>query len=130
MPLSHAILGFLDYQPMSGYDLKKYFDQSVAHFWSATQSHIYKALENLENDGMVESELIPPSGLRWVKAAMIGVDPGPATLSSIGTRLMSPTSCRSRSLVSASIANTASRSPGWVILSNSETGGKREDTMR
>ena len=53
MPLSHAILGFLDYQPMSGYDLKKYFDQSVAHFWSATQSHIYKALENLENEGMV-----------------------------------------------------------------------------
>ena len=62
MPLSHAILGFLDYQPMSGYDLKKYFDQSVAHFWSATQSHIYKALENLENDGMVESELIQQEG--------------------------------------------------------------------
>ncbi|HSJ90221.1 MAG TPA: PadR family transcriptional regulator [Anaerolineales bacterium] len=62
MPLSHAILGFLDYQPMSGYDLKKYFDQSVAHFWSATQSHIYKALENLEKDGMVESELISQEG--------------------------------------------------------------------
>ncbi len=62
MPLSHAILGFLDYQPMSGYDLKKYFDQSVAHFWSATQSHIYKALENLENEGMVESQVIPQEG--------------------------------------------------------------------
>ena len=58
MPLSHAILGFLDYRPMSGYDLKKFFDQSVAHFWSATQSHIYKALENLEKDGMVESQII------------------------------------------------------------------------
>src|SRR5215211_2213133 len=62
MPLSHAILGFLDYEAMSGYDLKKYFDQSVAHFWSSTQSHIYKALENLEKDGMVESELIPQEG--------------------------------------------------------------------
>ena len=62
MPLAHAILGFLDYQPMSGYDLKKFFDQSVAHFWSATQSHIYKALENLEKDGLVESELIPQEG--------------------------------------------------------------------
>ena len=62
MPLSHAILGFLDYQPMTGYDLKKYFDQSVAHFWSATQSHIYKALENLETDGMVESEIIQQEG--------------------------------------------------------------------
>ena len=62
MPLSHAILGFLDYQPMSGYDLKKYFDQSVAHFWSATQSHIYKALENLEHQGMVEAQIIQQEG--------------------------------------------------------------------
>jgi PadR family transcriptional regulator, regulatory protein AphA len=62
VPLSHAILGFLDYRPMSGYDLKKFFDQSVAHFWSATQSHIYKALENLEKDGMVESQLIQQEG--------------------------------------------------------------------
>jgi len=62
VPLSHAILGFLDYRPMSGYDLKKYFDQSVAHFWSATQSHIYKALENLEQDGMVESQVIQQDG--------------------------------------------------------------------
>lgn len=62
MPLAHAILGFLDYQPMSGYDLKKYFDQSVAHFWSATQSHIYKALDTLEKDGLVESKIIPQEG--------------------------------------------------------------------
>ena len=62
MSLSHAILGFLDYQPMSGYDLKKYFDQSVAHFWSATQSHIYKELEDLEKDGMVESQIIQQEG--------------------------------------------------------------------
>lgn len=62
MPLSHAILGFLEYQPMTGYDLKKFFDQSVAHFWSATQSHIYKALENLEKDGFVESQIIQGEG--------------------------------------------------------------------
>jgi len=62
MPLTHAILGFLDYKPMSGYDLKKAIDQSVSHFWSATQSHIYKALENLEKDGMVESRVIQQEG--------------------------------------------------------------------
>ena len=62
MPLAHAILGFLEYQPMSGYDLKKFFDQSITHFWSATQSHIYKALEKLEEDGMVESKIIPQEG--------------------------------------------------------------------
>lgn len=62
MPLSHAILGFLDYRPMTGYDLKKYFDQSIAHFWSTTQSHIYQALENLEKEGFVASRLIPQEG--------------------------------------------------------------------
>jgi len=62
MPLSHAILGFLEYQSMTGYDLKKYFDQSITHFWTATQSHIYKALEGLEKDGMVESQIIQQKG--------------------------------------------------------------------
>lgn len=62
MPLAHAILGFLDYEPMSGYDLKKHFDQSIAHFWSATQSHIYKALESLEEQGWAESKVIPQEG--------------------------------------------------------------------
>lgn len=62
MPLSHAILGFLEYRPMSGYDLKKHFDRSVAHFWSATQSHIYKSLENLENQGLVSSQVIQQEG--------------------------------------------------------------------
>jgi DNA-binding PadR family transcriptional regulator len=62
VPLSHAILGFLEYGPMSGYDLKKNFDQSVAHFWSATQSHIYKALEDLESAGLVTSQVIPQEG--------------------------------------------------------------------
>jgi DNA-binding PadR family transcriptional regulator len=61
VPLAHAILGFLDYQPMSGYDIKKTIDQSVSHFWSATQSHIYKALENLEKEEMVESLVIQQS---------------------------------------------------------------------
>jgi PadR family transcriptional regulator, regulatory protein AphA len=59
MSLSHAILGFLEYRPMTGYDLKKYIDQSIAHFWSAAQSPIYHTLEVLEKDGYVASEVIP-----------------------------------------------------------------------
>ncbi len=62
MPLSHAILGFLEYHPLSGYDLKKHFDESIAHFWTATQSHIYKSLENLERGGLVESQVIVQAG--------------------------------------------------------------------
>jgi PadR family transcriptional regulator AphA len=62
MPLEHAILAYIEYQPLSGYDLKKFFDVSVAHFWSATQSHIYKSLEGLEKKGWAESRIIPQDG--------------------------------------------------------------------
>ncbi|MBI5294463.1 MAG: PadR family transcriptional regulator [Chloroflexi bacterium] len=62
MPLEHAILAFIEYQPMSGYDLKKFFDVSVAHFWSATQSHIYKSLEGLEKKGWAEARVIQQDG--------------------------------------------------------------------
>jgi len=62
MPLSHAILAFLDFRPMTGYELKKYFDVSVAHFWSVTQSHIYKALEGLEKKGLAQATVIPQEG--------------------------------------------------------------------
>jgi DNA-binding PadR family transcriptional regulator len=59
MPLAHAILASLDLQPMTGYDLKKFFDLSVGHFWTTTQSHIYKALNDLEEQGWVEKHTIP-----------------------------------------------------------------------
>ena len=58
MPLAHAILASLDLQPMSGYDLKKFFDRSVGHFWTTTQSHIYKALTGLEKEGWVVRKTI------------------------------------------------------------------------
>ena len=58
MPLSHAILAFLESHPMSGYDLKKIFDASISHFWSATQSHIYNALSDLQEKNWVTVTLI------------------------------------------------------------------------
>ena len=54
MPLKHAILGFLNLKPMSGYEMKYIFDNSVSHFWSAKQSQIYRELNNLLEAGFVE----------------------------------------------------------------------------
>jgi len=59
MSLEHAILGFLNYEPMTGYDLKKIVDTSVAHFWPAVQSQIYKTLGRMEADAWVTVETIP-----------------------------------------------------------------------
>jgi PadR family transcriptional regulator AphA len=58
MSLEHAILGFLNYRPYSGYDLKKIFDTSVRHFWPADQSQIYRTLSRMNEKGWVETEVI------------------------------------------------------------------------
>lgn len=58
MSLKHAILGFLSFSPLSGYDLKKAFDKSVRHFWPANQSQIYRTLAELDEQGMVEKEVV------------------------------------------------------------------------
>lgn len=61
MSLDHTILGFLNYGALSGYDLKKVFDVSVRHFWPADQSHIYRVLSRLTDQGLVEMEVIEQS---------------------------------------------------------------------
>jgi len=58
MSLEHAILGFLNYRPYSGYDLKKIFDTSVRHFWPADQSQIYRTLNRLTENSWAEMEKI------------------------------------------------------------------------
>jgi PadR family transcriptional regulator AphA len=58
MSLEYAILGFLNYHPYSGYDLKKIFDTSVRHFWQADQSQIYRTLSRLTEHGFIEMEKI------------------------------------------------------------------------
>ena len=59
MSLEYAILGFLNYHPYTGYDLKKIFDTSVRHFWSADQSQIYRTLARLMEQGHVAMEKVP-----------------------------------------------------------------------
>lgn len=58
MSLQHLILGLLDAQPMSGYDLNRAFAQSAQHFWTTDQSSIYRALYKLADAGMVAVERI------------------------------------------------------------------------
>ncbi len=59
MSLSYALLGLLNYFPMSGYDLKKVFDDSINFFWPAQTSQIYRELKALEKTGYVVSMAAP-----------------------------------------------------------------------
>jgi len=46
-----AVLGILSYGPMSGYDIKKFYEQSVAGFWSESYGQIYPILKRLAEEG-------------------------------------------------------------------------------
>lgn len=54
MSLSHVILGFLQQEERTGYDLKTIcFDRCIAHMWRADQAQIYKTLDKLVEQGWV-----------------------------------------------------------------------------
>ena len=47
-----AILALLTLKPMSGYELKKMMQSSIAHFWTESYGQIYPALQKLAKDGL------------------------------------------------------------------------------
>lgn len=54
MSLAYAILGFLQQEDMTGYDLKtSCFDQCIAHLWPADQAQIYRTLDKLVEQGWI-----------------------------------------------------------------------------
>jgi PadR family transcriptional regulator, regulatory protein AphA len=55
--LDFALLGFLNYSPMTGYQLKQYMDGSTSHFWNAKLSQIYTTLKALEKKGWIHSTI-------------------------------------------------------------------------
>lgn len=53
----YAILGVLRMIPgSSGYDIKKFCDQTIAHFWQENYGHIYPVLRRLETEGLIRGE--------------------------------------------------------------------------
>jgi len=53
MSLRHGILGLLSYSFMGGYDLVKTFRDSLAYFWAAQTSQIYRELDGMRRAGWV-----------------------------------------------------------------------------
>jgi DNA-binding PadR family transcriptional regulator len=58
MALRHATLAALLEGEASGYQLAKRFDVSVANFWSTTPQQLYRELDRLEAEGLVEARLV------------------------------------------------------------------------
>ena len=57
MSLKHALLGILTVKPMTGYELKQFFDSTVQHFWNAELSQIYPTLKALEEQAWVDKRV-------------------------------------------------------------------------
>lgn len=57
MSLKLGLLGLLNYDSMTGYDLSKFFSDSLSFFWTATTSQVYRELATMERDGWVTSEV-------------------------------------------------------------------------
>ncbi len=58
----YAILGMLDFCPMSGYDIRKFAAVSIAHFWKEDYSHIYPTLKLLLEEGLAEKDEVSGKG--------------------------------------------------------------------
>jgi DNA-binding PadR family transcriptional regulator len=58
MSLRDAVLAALLEGESSGYDLAKDFDASMANFWMATPQQLYRELERLAEQGLIEARLV------------------------------------------------------------------------
>jgi PadR family transcriptional regulator AphA len=47
-----AILGLLNWKPLSGYDIKRLVEAGLSHFWSESYGHLFPTLEGLVREGL------------------------------------------------------------------------------
>ena len=58
MSLRDAVLAALLEAEASGYDLAKSFDASVANFWMATPQQLYRELDRLAEQGLIQARVV------------------------------------------------------------------------
>ena len=59
-----AILGLLNWKPMSGYDIKKLVEMGLSHFWSESYGNLFPTLNALVDEGLATKRNDPESGAR------------------------------------------------------------------
>ncbi len=53
--INMVILGLLNHEDMTGYDMKKRIDNSIGFFWNGSFGNIYPALKELEEGSLIKS---------------------------------------------------------------------------
>ncbi len=72
--LGHALLGMLSTGEMTGYELTRTFDVSLANVWTASHSQIYPELAKLEAAGFIRHTESGPRGSKRYEATAAGRD--------------------------------------------------------
>ncbi|MFC0042287.1 PadR family transcriptional regulator [Actinomadura rayongensis] len=98
MALRNAILATLLEGESSGYDLAKVFDSSVANFWTATPQQLYRELDRMEGQGLVEARVVEQER-RPNKRLFSITEAGLAALTEFTAREPKPTAVRDELLV-------------------------------
>jgi DNA-binding PadR family transcriptional regulator len=57
MSIEYAILGLLNWRPLTGYDIKKMFTGSAVLYWSGNNNQIYTTLVKLHEKELVTKEI-------------------------------------------------------------------------
>ncbi len=70
--LAHALLGLLSAGEMTGYELTREFDVSLANVWSARHSQIYPELARLQAGGLIRQTDAGPRGSKRYSATDAG----------------------------------------------------------
>lgn len=74
MSLRHGLLDLLAGEPMSGYDLTRYFALSMGNVWPAQHSQIYPELAKLVADGLIVQIGEGPRGRKVYETTPAGTE--------------------------------------------------------
>ncbi|WP_372351709.1 PadR family transcriptional regulator [Streptomyces sp. KL116D] len=98
MSLKYAVLAALLEGESSGYDLAKIFDVSVSNFWAATPQQLYRELDRLAAEGLIDARVVPqerrPNKRMFTLSAA-----GRADLAAFTARQPKPTAMRDELMV-------------------------------
>lgn len=60
--LKHGILGLINNNDKTGYEIMTVFRDSLNHFWTAQTSQIYRELQTMEKSGWISRTYVPQTG--------------------------------------------------------------------
>ncbi|MEW5946231.1 MAG: PadR family transcriptional regulator [bacterium] len=59
MALKEAVLGLLFDSPRTGYEIKRFYSETIMNFWNVSDGQLYPTLRRMREDGLVSMEVVP-----------------------------------------------------------------------